>query len=128
MTHPLGFDVLKGIIERVAGAPWETVLAARVLRPLGLGHTRVATTMDALRAVVPAYSAAVGTDGLCHDIRQCYHPGWVAHGVVLSTPRDMVAFYRGVCSGGLRSAQSVREMTALVPVPGAHFRTSRVRG
>jgi D-alanyl-D-alanine carboxypeptidase len=117
-----GYMLLKDIIERVAGAPWETVLASRVLHPLGLGGTRVATAIDDLRAVVPAYSAAVGTDGLFHDIRQCYHPGWVAHGVVVSTPRDIVTFYWSIFSEGFLSAQSVHEMTALVPVPGAPFR------
>lgn len=118
----LGYMLLKDIIERVAGAPWETALAARVLHPLGLGCTRVATAIDDLRALVPAYSAAVGTDGRFHDIRQCYHPGWVAHGVVVSTPQDMAALYQGMFSGGSLSVQNVREMTTLVPVPGAHFR------
>ena len=53
---------------------------------------------------------------------QHYHPGWVAHGVVVSTPQDIVEFYSGVFSGALLSTQSVREMTALVPVPDAPFR------
>jgi D-alanyl-D-alanine carboxypeptidase len=114
--------LLKGIIACVASAPWHTVLTSRVLHPLGLACTRVASTLDDVRAVVPAYSTAVGVDGLAHDIRGRYHPGWVAHGVVVSTPRDVVTFYGGVFAGALLSAQSVREMTTLVPVPGVHFR------
>jgi len=117
-----GYMLLKDILERETDAPWQRVLASRVLRPLGLVHTRVAETLDDLRAVVPAYSAAVDADGLAHDVRQRYHPGWVAHGVVVSTPRDMVEFYGGLFSGALLSVQSVCEMTTLVPVPGASFR------
>ena len=103
-------------------APWQRVLASCVLDPLGLVHTRVAETRADLQAVVPAYSAAVGADGLAYDVRQRYHPGWVAHGVVVSTPRDVVTCYGGVFSGALLSAQSVRAMTTLVHVPGASFR------
>jgi D-alanyl-D-alanine carboxypeptidase len=117
-----GYMLLKDIIERETGVLWQQVLASHVLAPLGLVHTRVAETLDDLRVVVPASSAAVGTDGLAHDIRQRYHPGWVAHGVVISTPRDIVAFYRGMFSGTLLSAPSVRAMTTLVHVPGVSFR------
>ena len=103
-------------------APWQRVLASCVLDPLGLVYTRVAETRADLQAVVPAYAAAVGADGLAYDVRQRYHPGWVAHGVVVSTPRDVVTCYGGVLSGALLSAQRVRAMTTLVHVPGASFR------
>jgi CubicO group peptidase (beta-lactamase class C family) len=84
--------LLKGIIERVAGAAWQTVLAARVLGPLGLACTTGTTAIDDLRAVVPVCSAAAETDGLSHGIHRQYYPGWVAHVVVGSTPRGTVAF------------------------------------
>lgn len=81
----LGYMLLKDILERETGAPWQHALASRVLHPLGLVHTRVADTLDDLQDLVPAYSATVGADGLCHDIRRRYHPGWCAPGVVVST-------------------------------------------
>ncbi len=117
-----GYMLLRDIVEHATGEPWQRVLASCVLGPLDLRDTRVAETIEDLRSVVPASSAAVGADGVSHDIRGRYHPGWVAHGVVVSTPRDLVAFYAGVFSGAVLAAQSVREMTTLVPVPGAPFR------
>jgi hypothetical protein len=29
-------------------------------------------------------------DGLADDVRQRSHPGWIAHGIVVSTPREVL--------------------------------------
>jgi len=99
-------------------APWQRVLASCVLDPLGLVHTRVAETRADLQAVVPAYSAAVGADGLAYDVRQRYHPGWVAHGVVVSTPREVGTCAGEVGAGTVRAASRVRAMTTRICVCG----------
>ena len=47
-------------------------------------------------------------DGLADDVRQHSHPGWVAHGVVVSTPREVVTCAGEVGAGTLRAVQRVR--------------------
>jgi hypothetical protein len=47
-------------------------------------------------------------DGLADDVRQHAHPGWVAHGVVASTPREVGTCAGEVDAGTSRAASRVR--------------------
>ena len=48
-----------------------------------------------------------------------YHPGWVSHGVVASTPSEIVCFLDGLFHGQFLSRHSLDQMTELVVVPVA---------
>src|SRR5438132_14328122 len=61
-------------------------------------------------------------DGLADDVRQRAHPSWVAHGVAVSTPREVGTCAGEVGAGTVRAASRVRAMTTRMPVPGASCR------
>jgi D-alanyl-D-alanine carboxypeptidase len=112
-----GYMLLRRILERETGEPLASLLDARILKPLGLRQTFFPETTQDLVALVPAYSKLVTTTGEAIDVRSVYHPGWVSDGVLASTPRDVVEFYHCLFAGALLSAETLADMTTLVPVP-----------
>jgi len=109
--------LLKRIIEEVGGTTYASLIAARIAQPLGLARTFVPETLEDLASLAPAMSDALAVDGTPRDVRRYYHPGWVSHGVVASTPSEIVGFLDALFGRRLLSAQSLQEMTTLVPVP-----------
>jgi len=114
-----GYMLLKRIAEEVAGAPYATLIAERIAGRLGLGRTFVPDSLDALSSLAPAPSRELTLDRSPRDVRGRYHPGWVSHGVVASTPSDIARFFHALFGGRLISSPSLREMQALVRVAGA---------
>ena len=114
-----GYMLLKRIAEEVAGAPYATLIAERITRPLGLRRTFVPDSLDALSSLSLAPSHELTTDGSACDVRGHYHPGWVSHGVVASTPSEIARFFHALLGGQLIPSQSLREMQTLVSVAGA---------
>lgn len=113
-----GYMLLKRIAEEVAGTAYTTLISERISRPIGLGRTFVPESPQELASLAPAFSRALALDGSPRDVRDHYHPGWVSHGVVASTPSEIVRFFDALFCGGLVSSRSLQEMTTLVPVPG----------
>jgi D-alanyl-D-alanine carboxypeptidase len=113
-----GYMLVKCIVEDVAGASLRDVVRARIVDPLGLRRTFVPERVDDLASLAPALSRALTPDAAPRDVRECYHPGWVPHGVVASTASDIVRFFDGLFRGRLLSAASLRQMMEFVPVPG----------
>jgi D-alanyl-D-alanine carboxypeptidase len=111
-----GYMLLKRIAEEVGEASYASLIADRIARPLGLGSTFVPESLEALASLAPAISDALAVDGTPRDVRRYYHPGWVSHGVVASTPSEIVGFLDALFGHRLLSAQSLQEMTTLVPV------------
>ena len=113
-----GYMLLKKIAEEVAGASSANLISDRIARPLGLRRTSVPESVEDLSPLAPASSRALALDGTLRDVRRHYHPGWVSHGVVASTPSEIVCFLDALSSGRLVSRPSLEEMIELVSVPG----------
>jgi D-alanyl-D-alanine carboxypeptidase len=112
-----GYMLLKRIAEQTGGATFADLIRDRIAMPLGLGNTFVPESIEALSPLAPAVSGELTQDRSTCDVRTCYHPGWVSHGVVASTASDIVRFIDALFDGRLISTQSLKEMTMLVPVP-----------
>jgi D-alanyl-D-alanine carboxypeptidase len=111
-----GYALLRRLVEAETGAPFRAVVAARLARPLGLAATEVVESLEDLAGLVPAFSRFGLAAGELRDVRKSYHPGWVWHGVVASTPEDVCVFYRQLFEGAVGSPAALEEMTRLVPV------------
>ncbi len=112
-----GFMLVRRIVEEVAEAPFRRLVAEHIAGPLGLHRTFVADSLDDLASLAPALSRRLSTDDAPRDVRRHYHPGWVSHGVVASTSSDLARFLDRLFLGQLLSAESLDQMTTLVPVP-----------
>ena len=113
----VGYMLLKQILERVSGVGYGTLVAELIARPLGLTRTYVAESIADLAELAPSFSSRLAADGSLRDVRACYHPGWVSHGVVAATTSDIVRFIDSLFAGRLLSADSLGRMLELVPLP-----------
>ncbi|HEX5437364.1 MAG TPA: serine hydrolase domain-containing protein [Gemmatimonadaceae bacterium] len=114
-----GYMLLKRIVEDVDGRLYRDAIAERITRPLGLHRTFVAESIADLAGLAAGTSRALGAGGAPCDVRMHYHPGWVSHGVIASTPSDIVRFLDALFRGRLLRPESLARMTELVAVPVA---------
>lgn len=111
-----GYMLVKRILEQVSGASFRALVAERVARPLGLRSTFVPESIDDLATLAPGASCQLAPDGAPRDVRAFYHPGWVSHGVVASTPSEIARFLDGLFHGRLLSGHSLEQMMQFVPL------------
>jgi CubicO group peptidase (beta-lactamase class C family) len=83
-----GYFLVRRLIEQTTGADIEPTLRTLVLAPLGIGRAFIARTRADLRR-----SRWGDEDG--------FHPGWVAHGLLMGPPADAVRFMHGLFAGAL---------------------------
>ncbi|MGH7291055.1 MAG: serine hydrolase domain-containing protein, partial [Myxococcota bacterium] len=91
-----GYVLATRVCERAGGTAFAELLEAHVLGPLGLSATFLARTQ-----------ADVGP----------IHPGWVWHGVLVSSAADVAVFLHRLFAGALLPAATLAEMTNAVRVP-----------
>jgi D-alanyl-D-alanine carboxypeptidase len=114
-----GYLLVKRILEEVAGASFAELVRSRIAEPLGLRRSIVPERVADMHSLAPAVSGLLSEDGTLRDVRDCYHPGWVSHGVLISTASEVVTFLAALFAGRIVSGESLRELTRLVPVPNA---------
>ncbi len=119
-----GYMFLKRITEQVADSSFATLVLERIARPLGLGRTFVPESVGDLATLAPASSRSLADDAVPRDVRDSYHPGWVSHGVVASTPTEIACFFDALFRGRLISSVSLQELTTLVPVSAARVESA----
>jgi D-alanyl-D-alanine carboxypeptidase len=114
----IGFLIIRLVLERITGLSLRDLLHQRIFAPLGLRHTFVAETLTDASVLTPAYSAFFRPDGAFEDVSCIYHPGWVSHGVVISTAAELVRLIHALFSAELLPAESLAMMLTPHPVPG----------
>jgi len=111
-----GYMFVKRITEQVGGSSFATLILERIARPLGLARTFVPESVGDLATLAPAPSRSLAHDAAPRDVRDYYHPGWVSHGVVASTPTEIARVFDALFRGRLISSASLHELTTLVPI------------
>ena len=116
----IGFLLLRRAIERLTRRSLRDALAETVLQPLSLRRTVVAESLADARDLTPGFSTALDRDGAVHDISRRYHPGWVSHGVAISTAAELAEIFEALFAGRLVGPASLAAMRDAVDVPGEH--------
>ena len=83
-----GYFLVRRLIEQATGSDIESALNEMVLRPLGVSNTFVARTRADLKRSV-------------YGDEDDFHPGWVAHGLLMGPPSDVAMFMHGLFTGAL---------------------------
>lgn len=102
-----GYFLIRRLIEQTTGMDIERALKALVLGPLGIERSFVARTRADLKR-----SVFGDEDG--------FHPGWVAHGLLMGPPSDVVQFMHRLLTGSLLPPPlrtAIRERHVVEPVP-----------
>lgn len=116
----IGFLLLRRLIENVMRTSLHTALHRQIFAPLGLQHTFVADTLDDAGRLTPGYSSFFRSDNELQDVRGLYHPGWVAHGVVVATAPELAQIIDALFTDRLLTVRSRAAMLEPVLVPHQH--------
>jgi len=116
----IGFLLIKQTIEHVTGLSLSDAVSQFITQPLGLTATSVAETLDDTAALTPGFSGWMDPSGPVSDIARRYHPGWVSHGVVVSTARELATIIDAIFTGRLVPESLLPEMLTPVRVPVEH--------
>jgi D-alanyl-D-alanine carboxypeptidase len=117
----IGYQLVRRVVEDVAGDGFlDRALGGLLFQPLGLTRMSVPADLDAVTGLTPGFSAELDRDGSLHDISTRYHPGWVSHGVVMSTAADIARIVEALFAGELVSRAALDEMLTGVSVGGSH--------
>ncbi|MFI6743362.1 serine hydrolase domain-containing protein [Nonomuraea sp. NPDC050451] len=106
------YIVLGMLIERVTGRPYATEIRKRILRPLGMGHTRLPGASPEVpgphaHAYVPVTK---GGKAVPVDVTRFNPTIAGAAGEIISTTEDLNRFYRALFQGRLLPSALLKEM------------------
>lgn len=119
------YEILGMLIERLTGQRVEEAVMRRVVEPLGLTNTSFPAPGD--RSIpgprINGYAGVrfIGTVFIGTEVTTAHEPSrFYASGAMISTMRDVAAFYRALVGGRVVSAESTAEMKSGVPIqPGS---------
>ncbi len=111
-----GYTILAKIIERVSGKSYDRFLAENFFGPMGLKDTSAPWSAYDTDLPEPFLKgvARLTSDGEFEDVTECNMSDQIGPGNIISTPRDIAQWMRGLLSarGPLRREQ-VERMTAV---------------
>jgi D-alanyl-D-alanine carboxypeptidase len=116
----IGYMLLRMALEKVTGKSYRQCVNDLVATPLGLRDTFAAETIQDWSTCVPGFGSEVDREGKTIDVRDVYHPGWCAPGVVVSTAEETTLIFDALFTGKLLRPQTLERMLTLVRVPGNH--------
>jgi D-alanyl-D-alanine carboxypeptidase len=116
----VGYLILKLLLEQLAGASFRQALHDQLFAPLQLAGTFVAESLGDASGLTPGYTLFFDEDGDLQDATSRYHPGWVAHGVVVSTAPSLARLFHTLFAGNLLPDSLRAEMAEPVVLPFAH--------
>jgi D-alanyl-D-alanine carboxypeptidase len=116
----IGYLILKLLLQQVHGRPLCNVFHKAIFEPLDLQRTFVAEDLTDASALTPGHSAYFSIDGELSDVTSRYHPGWVSHGVVISTAPEIARIFEALFAGRVLDTSSLAAMLEPVLVPAEH--------
>jgi CubicO group peptidase (beta-lactamase class C family) len=130
--------LLAKVIANVTGQPWPTVLQQRVLDPLGLKHTRVASDNELPTPFAHGYARG-GPDtpffvrgDTVHDVTRTSPSWWGAAGNLISTLGDLGKAAQPLATGALLKERGRRELHTWTPADQAEveygFHLEKING
>ena len=115
----IGYLLLKRLLQTITGLSLRRALHDFLFAPLNLKRTFVAETLADAEGLTPGYSSLFRADDF-EDISRRYHPGWVSHGVAVSTAPETALLFHAIFAGRLLPAGLLEEMVTPVPVGLEH--------
>lgn len=115
----IGYLLVKLVLEEVTGLSIQQCLHELIFKPLSLQNTFVADTLNSAYELTPGYSSFFSENEL-QDVTPFYHPGWVAHGVVVSTASELAKIIDTLFAGKLLNPLLVKQMSCPTYILGKH--------
>ncbi|MBW4663627.1 MAG: beta-lactamase family protein [Chroococcus sp. CMT-3BRIN-NPC107] len=115
----IGYLLLRCVLETVTGLSIQQLLQEVIFKPLSLQKTFVPSTLDDVNELTPGYSDFFNENQL-QDVARFYHPGWVAHSVIVSTAPELAKMMDALFTGKLLNPLMVEQMLCPVHILGKH--------
>ncbi|WOB43792.1 beta-lactamase family protein [Thermoleptolyngbya oregonensis NK1-22] len=115
----IGYLLLRLILAQETGLSMPEYLHEWIFHPLGLRHTFVPETLEQAHGLTPGYSQFLTGDetgDALQNVAPLYHPGWVSHGVVISTAAELGKIMDALFAGRLLEPERVCEMLEPIQV------------
>ncbi|GAP96291.1 serine hydrolase domain-containing protein [Leptolyngbya sp. NIES-2104] len=113
----IGYVVLRCILDCITGLSIQQLLDQIIFSPLELRKTFVPGTLEDVTVLTPGYTQFFGGTEL-QDMSSLYHPGWVSHGVVISTAPELAKIIDGLFHNRILSAELVNRMRSPIHIFG----------
>lgn len=110
-----GYFMLKKIIENCCGLSYADAIDEHIIKPLELTSTFVVEAMGNSR-LTPGYSRELHPENWMENITAKYHPGWCYTGLIASSTKDTVKFYRELFAGNLLSEKAIAELSTPISI------------
>ena len=114
----IGYLVLRCILERVTGLSMQQLLSQVIFSPLSLQRTFASNTLSNAANLTPGYTKFWSGD--MQNMAQIYHPGWVAHGVVVSTAPELVKIIDALFLNKILNSSFVQQMLCPIHILGKY--------
>ncbi|WNZ25432.1 beta-lactamase family protein [Leptolyngbya sp. NK1-12] len=121
----IGYLVLKRILKRITGLSMQQLLHQVIFSPLALQSTFVPNTLDDVTVLTPGYTAFFSGTEL-QDMSPLYHPGWVSHGVVISTAPELAKMIEALFLNQILSSALIEQMLYPVHILGKYPRFEKL--
>ncbi len=104
----VGYLLVREIVVAASGRSFAAALDALVFRPAGMNATQVVTGFPA--GLTPGWSGYLASRSAPVDAARAYHPGWVAHGVAVTTALDAARSLDALFAGAIVPPALVAEL------------------
>jgi D-alanyl-D-alanine carboxypeptidase len=105
----LGYLILTCLLERITRLSMQQLLPQVIFSPLSLQRTFVPNTLEDVSDLTPGYTAFFDRTKL-QDITSLYHPGWVSHGVVVSTAPELAKMIEALFLHKILNSALIKQM------------------
>ncbi len=117
----IGYMLLRLIVEAESGLPLSLLLQQVLVSPYGLTSFGVATRLAEMHPLTPGFSTSLNPESRIENVTSRYHPGWVAHGLVVGNALDTARFlWLLLGERRILDAILVNEMLLETPVDTTH--------
>lgn len=115
----IGYLLLRCVLEAATGLSIQQLLPEVIFKPLCLQKTFVPSTLYDVSELTPGYSDFFSKNQL-QDVTRFYHPGWVAHSVIVSTAPELAKMMDALFTGKFLNPLVVEQMLCPVHILGKH--------
>lgn len=115
----IGYLVLKCILEQVTQLSLQQLLHQVIFSPLALQKTFVPNTLGDVTNLTPGFTELFNGIEL-QNMTSLYHPGWVSHGVVVSTAPELAIMVEALFLNKILSSALIEQMLSPAHVLGKY--------
>ncbi|MFG1593023.1 serine hydrolase domain-containing protein [Halobacteriovorax sp. CON-3] len=117
----IGYLFLKKILEKIYSKSFEELIEVFFIKKLQLKNTKSIITQEEFKSLTFPTQKSFYLN--VEDAREIYHPQWVSHGLIKSTPEEITKVFNYIFFENFLSSKTLKTYTTLYKIPfnGKYF-------